>query len=125
MRIKEVLMFLLCFSLAGCATVGKEIQADSLNKIHKGITTEKEVISLLGNPQTKTIGSDGKIIMLYQYTKVKNRTVNFIPVVGLLAGGMDMRTQMLTILIGENDKVDNFTLNDANTDINSGLFNTK
>lgn len=119
--ILATVLFVTCL---GCATVGKEVQSDKIDKIKKGVTTEQEVIELLGNPQTKTMGSDGKVLMLYQYAKVKNRAINFIPVANLLAGGMDMRMQMLTIIIGHDSKVENYTLNDSNTDINSGLLNT-
>jgi len=116
-------VMLLLIAVSGCASVGKEIQAEKIGQIKKGITTEQEVLTLLGNPMTKTMSSDGKIIMLYQYAKVKNRTANFIPVANLLVSGMDMRTQMLTIIIDQKGKVENFTSNDSHTDINSGLLN--
>lgn len=80
---------------------------------------------MLGSPFMQTLGSDGKIIMLYQYTKIKNRVANFIPVANLLVGGMDMRQQMLTVLIGKDGKVEKYTLNDVNSPINSGLINTR
>ncbi len=117
-------IIVLLIALSGCASVGKEIQTDKVGQIKKDVTTEQEVLALLGTPMTKTMGSDGKIIMLYQYTKVKNKAANFIPVAGLLLGGMDMRTQMLTIVVSKDGKVENYTLNDSNTNINSGLLNT-
>jgi outer membrane protein assembly factor BamE (lipoprotein component of BamABCDE complex) len=109
---------------AGCATAGKEVASDKVSQIQKGVTTEADVLKLLGTPQTKTLSSDGKVIMLYQFTKVKTKPATLIPVVGLLAGGMDMRMQMLTILVGTDGKVENYTLNDSMTDVNSGLLNT-
>lgn len=121
MRNNLLLCLVVC--LVGCASSGKEISTDRVAQIQKGVTTEAEVIQMLGTPQTKTIGSDGKVIMLYQYTKVKNRAANFVPVVGLLAGGMDMRMQMFTVIVNQQGIVENYTLNDSNTDINSGLLN--
>jgi hypothetical protein len=41
-----------------------------------------------------------------------------------LAGGMDMRQQMLTVLIGKDGKVEKYTMNDADSAVNYGLLNT-
>lgn len=111
--------------LSGCATSGTKIDQDKLTQIKKGVTTEQEVIAILGNPHTKTLSSDGKIIMFYQYVKVKNRASNFIPVVNIMTGGLDMQQQMLTVLVGVDGKVEQYTLNDSTSAINSGLLNTQ
>ncbi len=120
------LLFLFCIFISlGCATTGKKIDQNKVSQIKEGVTTEQEVISLLGAPFMRTLDSNGKIIMVYQYAKIRNRASNFIPIVNILNGGMDMRQQMLTILIGKEEKVEKYTLNDANSEINSGLLNTK
>lgn len=118
-------VFLIALFMCGCATTGTRIETDKVQQIKEGITTEKEVIDILGSPWQKTLGSDGKTLMVYQYTKVKNRAQNFIPIVGLLAGGMDMDQQMLTVLIGKDGKVEKYTFNDSKSPINSGLLNTR
>jgi outer membrane protein assembly factor BamE (lipoprotein component of BamABCDE complex) len=110
--------------LTGCATSGVRIDQDKVAQIKENVTTEQEVIRLLGSPYTKTLSSDGKIMMFYQYTKVKNRASNFIPIMNLMTGGMDMQQQMLTVLIGKNGKVEKYTLNDSATAVNSGIVNT-
>lgn len=97
---------------------------NKLSGIQKGITTEREVQGLFGVPQMKSLNSEGKIIMLYHFTKVKSNAANFVPVAGLLVGGMDMRVQTLSVLVDKEGKVENYTLNDSQTDINSGLLNT-
>src|SRR3989338_1582008 len=111
-------VFLIALFMCGCATTGTRIETDKVQQIKEGITTEKEVIDILGSPWQKTLGSDGKTLMVYQYTKVKNRAQNFIPIVGLLAGGMDMDQQMLTVLIGKDGKVEKYTFNDSKSPIN-------
>ncbi len=123
--LRAFIVLVAVFSLVGCATVGKPIDQNKTSQIKEGVTTEQEVISILGNPYMKTLSSDGKIIMLYQYTKVKNRASNFIPVVNIFSSGMDMQQQMLTVLINKDGKVEKYTMNDSNTAINSGLSNTK
>lgn len=111
--------------ISGCATVGRQINEANLAQIKEGVTTQEEVIASMGKPYMQTLTSDGKIIMMYQYTKVKNRATNFIPVVNILAGGMDMKQQILQILIDENGIVEKYIFTDSNSDINSGLLNTQ
>jgi len=119
-----VYLFITLVFLSGCVTSGTKIDQNKVTQIKEGITTEQNVIQLLGNPYTKTLTSDGRTIMLYHYVKVKNRASNFIPVANLLVGGMDMQQQMLTVLIGQDGKVEKYTLNDSATPINSGMINT-
>ena len=118
-------LILISFILVGCATVGTKIDQDKLSQIKEGITTKQEVINLLGKPYMVTLTSDGKTMFMYQYVKASNRAVNFVPVVDLFAGGMDMNQQMLQVLIGKDDKVEKYIFNDNTTPINSGLLNQK
>lgn len=120
----KFLAVLICLVLIGCATTGTRIEQDKVKQIKEGITTQEEVIELMGKPFMQNLTSDGKIIMMYQYTKVKNRATNFIPVVNILAGGMDMKQQTFQILIDENGVVEKYIFTDTNSPINSGLFNT-
>ncbi len=121
---KKFLAVLICLVLIGCATTGTRIELEKVKQIKEGITTQEEVIELMGKPFMQNLTSDGKIIMLYQYTKVKNRATNFIPVANILAGGMDMTQQTLQILIDKNGVVEKYIVTDTNSPINSGLFNT-
>ena len=122
---KKLLTVLLCFGLLGCATTGTRIEQDKVKQIKEGITTREEVIALMGKPFMQNLTSDKKIIMMYQYAKVKNRASNFIPVVNVFAGGMDIKQQILQILINENGVVEKYIFTDSNSPINSGLLNTQ
>ena len=122
---KKVLAVLICLGLVGCATTGTRIEQDKVKQIKEGITTQEEVIALMGKPFMQNLTSDKKVIMMYQYAKVKNRATNFIPVVNILAGGMDMKQQILQILINENGVVEKYIFTDSNSPINSGLLNTQ
>ena len=122
---RPIIIFFCVLILSGCATAGKKVDRAKLDKIKEGVTTEQEVIGLLGNPSMKTLDSGGKTIMLYNYAKIKNKAVNFVPIVNLFAGGLDMKQQMLTVLIGTDGKVEKYTFNDSDSDINSGLINTR
>jgi len=123
--VKKIVAVLICLGLIGCATTGTRIEQDKVKQIREGITTQEEVIALMGKPFMQNLTSDGKIIMMYQYTKVKNKAANFIPVVNILAGGMDMEQQIFQILIDENGVVEKYIFTDTNSPINSGLLNTQ
>ena len=122
---KKILTVLICLALTGCATSGTRIQPDKVKQIKEGVTTQEEVIELMGKPFMQNLTSDGKIIMMYQYTKVKNRATNFIPIANLLAGGMDMEQQIFQVLIDKNGVVEKYMFTDTSSPINSGLLNTQ
>lgn len=122
---QKILILFLCLFLIGCATSGKLIDQDKLSQIKEGITTKEEVINLLGKPEMISLTSDAKEIMMYHHLEYKTRASTFIPVVGLMTGGADMKQQILQILIDKNGKVEKFIFNDSGSKINSGLLNTK
>lgn len=122
---RSAVAMVLVLGLAGCATSGRRMQTDRLTEIHEGITTEREVLALLGTPQTKTLDSSGNTLLLYYYTKAKTRASTMIPVVGLFTGGMDLENQMLTVLVNRDGLVEKYTLNDSTTPINTGILNTR
>lgn len=119
------LFLILGLLLSGCATSGTKIEQAKLTQIKEGKTTKQEVVELFGKPYMQTLGSDGKTIMFYQYTKVKNRATNFIPVVGALSGGMDMEQDMLQFIINTDNVVEKYLYTDSKNAINSGLLNQK
>ena len=121
----KVLVALVCMVLVGCATTGTKIDQSKIGQIKEGVTTKEEVITLMGKPFMQNLTSDGKIIMMYQYAKVKNRAANFIPVVNVLSGGMDMKQQILQVLIDKNGVVEKYIFTDTDSPINSGVLNTR
>ena len=120
---KKLLAVLLCLGLSGCATSGKPIAQDKVLQIKEGITTKQEVLALLGNPSSDTLNGDGKEILMYMYVNYKTRASTFIPVVGLMTGGGDMKQQSVQILIDKTGKVEKYILTDSQTPVNSGLLN--
>jgi outer membrane protein assembly factor BamE (lipoprotein component of BamABCDE complex) len=114
------LLLVFCF---GCATYGKPLGMDKISQIKEGITTKQEVIGLLGNPNTDTLNGDGKELLMYIYTNYKTRPSTYIPVVGLMTGGGNMKQQSVQILVDKSGKVEKIISTDSSTLINSGLLN--
>ncbi len=48
--------------LAGCTSTGVKVEADKLSKIEKGVTTEAQVIEMLGKPTSTTSIPDRKYL---------------------------------------------------------------
>ena len=124
---KETLALLfLGFFILGCATVGKQIDMNQLARFKEGVTTEKEVIAALGNPDFKSLTSDGKTMMTYMYTEAKSKPENFIPIVGgVLVGGMSMKQRMIQFLFDKNSVMEKYIANESDQDISTGLMNAK
>ena len=122
---KKILLTVLFLGLVGCATSGKPIERDKLSQIKEGVTTKEEVINLLGKPEMISLTSDAKEIMMYTHFDYKMRASSFIPIVGLMIGGADMKQQVLQILIDKDGKVEKFIFNDSGSEINAGLLNTR
>ena len=120
---KNFILLMVLFAAAGCATVGTKIDLEKVKQIEKGVTSKQEVIDLLGKPSMVRLTSDGKTIMMYRYVKATNKATNFIPVVNVLAGGMEMSQQIVQVLLDENDIVEKYIFNDSENEINSGLLN--
>jgi outer membrane protein assembly factor BamE (lipoprotein component of BamABCDE complex) len=54
----------------GCASTkrGSDFNSENISKLKVGITTEQEVIQLIGQPTNRTRKSDGSVILSYMYS---------------------------------------------------------
>lgn len=122
---RALIVILFSISLVSCASVGTKLKHENISQIKEGVTTQGEVIASLGQPYMQTLTSDGKVVMMYQYTKVENKATNFVPVANLFAGGMDIQQQILQILIDEHGVVERYLFTDSKSEVKSGLLNTQ
>ena len=85
--------------LAGCAAYGNKKITDPeiVAKVEKGKSTKANVKEILGNPDTVDFSDTGLEKWIYVYTKHQTRGATFIPVVGMFAGGADVKTDTLTV----------------------------
>lgn len=121
MRYTYYILPLLALLFASCATVGTEMSQAQVSQIRKGTTTRTQMVERFGSPMNVGI-QNGKKSAMWNYNKVKNKPANFIPIVGLLAGGMNMQSQMLMVVFDENDRVEDYTYTDATPEVKTGLF---
>lgn len=84
----------------GCFSMGRKVDLNQVDNIQVGKTTKQQVINMLGSPTTVMRQSGGNTTLMYSYSKTQMDAVNFIPIIGLFFGGMDMQSQTVTIQIG-------------------------
>ena len=103
--LRKLLFIIGCIEVslvAGCAstTIGNKFDESQINKIKTGASTKENVLSLMGEPSSKSSSSNGTSIWSYQFTAiaVAARPLEFVPIVSIFAGGTttSSSTQVLT-----------------------------
>lgn len=117
----KYLSMALIIMLAGCASYGKKIDAQAVQKIEQGVTTEQEVYALLGKPMSSSITQDGKKFLMYMHVKSQAKASSFIPIVGAFAGGADTESTQVQIWI-ENGVVSQISHTMSESEMQTGLL---
>ncbi|HCD2227754.1 TPA: hypothetical protein NBJ42_004865, partial [Escherichia coli] len=94
--------FIIVFLLSGCSTSGNqnlknETPQSLQSKIIKNKTTKKELLTKLGEPDTRTTLDDGNEQWKYFMSNNQFNATTFIPVVGLFTGGSQTQSKTLEI----------------------------
>lgn len=92
---KKFAALLLVAMIYGCASTGVEVNNEQLSQFKEGVTTESEVVAKLGQPNTVSQTPHGKTL-IYVYAHAQARPASFIPIVGIFAGGADVRSTSAT-----------------------------
>lgn len=95
--------------ISGCAAYGNKKITDPtiVAQIEKGKSTKADVKGILGDPATVDFSDTGVEKWIYAYTKHQTRGATFIPVVGMLAGGADIKTDTLIVQFDKDGTVMN------------------
>ena len=88
--------------LAGCAATGVQVKEEQLAEFEKGKTTIQDVIAKLGQPTRNTLLPDGSRTLTYTYVQAQARPENFIPIIGPLVGGHDVRSNIVMLRFSPN-----------------------
>lgn len=91
--------------LAGCAAGGVKVTDAQVSSLQVGISTEADTVARFGKPTSRTRTADGTVRLQYVYSEVQMRAASFIPIVGLLAGGTDIKTNMVLLTFGPDGKL--------------------
>ena len=106
---KRLLVFLISFvALLGCSATGIKVSDEQISKLKKGETTQSQAVSILGNPVTTAKSSYGTTL-IYSYGEYSARAASFIPVVGMFAGGADVRSSAVILRFDTNNVLADIT----------------
>lgn len=90
----------MCLILAsGCASTGVQVDQNKLQGFERGVTTRSQIEATLGRPTMVQRMQDGKTVLTYTYANAQVRPETFIPIVGLFAGGTDVRADSVSIFL--------------------------
>lgn len=107
--------------VAACTSSGVKVDQSKLGALQPGMTTVDQAIAALGKPTNTIIQSDGGRIIQYTYIHAQAKAINFVPVVGLFAGGADTETTTLTVNFGKDGKMTNYTSSQGSNEVGTGL----
>lgn len=113
----------LAASLASCVSTGTKVTEDQITQFQKGKTTEAEIIAKLGKPNTTGLNSDGLRVDNYTYMRASADAVDFVPVVGLLAGGATSQVTTVTFTFDKTGVLTTYTTVSGTQDVHTGLLN--
>jgi outer membrane protein assembly factor BamE (lipoprotein component of BamABCDE complex) len=112
--------------LAGCATSGNEklkdhTQSSISQRITEGKTTKNEVTAALGQPAAVSFTDGGNEIWTYKHARATPQAQNFIPFVGLISSGADVKTKELVLMFNKDGVVTKYTMRETEEVVKSGL----
>ncbi|EAM5631326.1 hypothetical protein LW665_004456 [Salmonella enterica] len=118
--------FIAIFSISGCSTSGnqklKNETSQSLqSKIIKNKTTKTELLTKLGEPDTRTTLDDGNEQWRYFMYNNQFNATTFIPVVGLFTGGSQTQSKTLEIDF-KGETVSKWTFSTDNNNTKTGVL---
>lgn len=102
---KSAMMGLLALAITGCASHGVMISEQQVQQFKRGETTEAQVIAALGQPTTIST-FNGQRMLVYAGAFAQARPASFIPIVGPLVGGTDVRASSVMFRIQDGVVVD-------------------
>lgn len=118
--------FISTLLISGCSTSGnqhlKNETSQSLpSKIIKNKTTKSEIITALGEPETKTTLDSGNEEWTYSMDNNQFDATTFIPVIGLLTGGSQTQAKTLEIEF-KGETVSKWSFYENKSRMNTGLI---
>lgn len=124
-RLRVLIAVGLAGILAGCVSSGTKVTQAQISAFQVGNTTEAEVISAFGPPNSASVLSDGSRIDVYVHMSAHANAASYVPVVGLFAGGAKGDSETAVFTFGPNGILKATSSSAAHTDVNTGLANQK
>jgi len=105
-----ILALLAAFCLTNCASMNRPITQQGVDQIVVGQTTRADLVQLFGPPTTETGDIEGETSLDWYYAPAP-QAQTFIPILGAFFTNDNRNLQQLSVLIGVNGRVKNYTVN--------------
>jgi hypothetical protein len=113
MKNRFLILALLTFCLASCASYYHTITQPAVRQIRPGYTTEPQLRALFGAPDTRIVSDQGDVNLSW-FRSAGPGPASYAPIVGQFMGGFDFDVQQLDVLLAPNGRVRSYTLYDSN-----------
>jgi hypothetical protein len=95
-RVRHSLLVAAALALVACASTGVRVSEQEAQSFVVGKSTYNDVVAKLGEPTTTNLNPDGTRLAMYSYSAFQQRPENFIPYIGPLIGGADVKSSTVT-----------------------------
>jgi outer membrane protein assembly factor BamE (lipoprotein component of BamABCDE complex) len=111
--------------VVGCSSAGNEkVRTETVDtvsaKITKGQSTKADVKALYGEPGDVSLTDGGSEVWKYTYAHATAKAVNFVPIIGIFAGGADVNKNEVVFIFDKNGIVQNYTVHASQSDVHNG-----
>jgi outer membrane protein assembly factor BamE (lipoprotein component of BamABCDE complex) len=120
----KILAVITCaVTLAGCMSSGTRVDTTQMQQFQKGVTTEDQVVAKLGEPNSRSIKSDGTRAITYTHIAARPDAVDFVPIVGMFAGGAKSEMDIVIFNFDGTGVLKDYSATTSNAHVSTGLVN--
>jgi outer membrane protein assembly factor BamE (lipoprotein component of BamABCDE complex) len=122
---KRFAIIALAILISGCASAGNEkVRTETMDtvgaKVSRGVTTKDQVKALYGEPSSVSLTDAGSEVWKYEYAHATAKAVNFVPIVGIFAGGADINKNEVVFIFDKNNIMQNYTVHASQSETHRG-----
>ncbi|WP_224081144.1 hypothetical protein [Cupriavidus laharis] len=92
----------LCIMLAACVSTGVNVTPEHLSNFLPGFSTIDDVTTQLGTPTSQVTLKSGSTILIYSFATSRPHPESFIPFIGPLFAGGEIRSSTVLFEFDEN-----------------------
>lgn len=107
--------------LVGCASSGTNFDSRKVTDIHKGETTEPQLVAMFGKPNMRGVNSETGTTLTWIYVEARAKGETFIPLAGAFVGGVKSKTKSLIISLNQEGTVDHYNYSGGGFDSGNGM----
>ena len=120
MRMNAMAVTASALLISGCMASGVIVNEQQVQQFKRGETTEGQIIAVLGAPTSRS-NINGQRSISYTGVQAQARPASFIPYIGGLVGGSDIRHSNYTFSFDPNGKLANIVSTEGATGTGHGF----